>query len=127
VDHLILDSGALISGERDDREFALASKTVQRRGGRLIVPAPVLAQVWRGGRRIARLAHVLKGCVVVSLDEATARVVGELCAATATKDIVDATVAVVAHQMSADVATSDPADVKVLLDALGASSVIMVM
>ncbi|MGH9306383.1 MAG: hypothetical protein ACRD0I_05800 [Acidimicrobiales bacterium] len=56
------------------------------------VPAPVVAQAWRGGSRQARLSRFLLGCNVERLDDGQARRVGELLAKAALSDIVDGTV-----------------------------------
>ena len=54
------------------------------------------------------------------MDFALAKESGELCALTRTSDIVDAMVVAVARRYEADVATSDPHDIRVLMDAAGA-------
>jgi hypothetical protein len=53
------------------------------------VPAPVVAQSWRGGSRQALLARLLAGCDVEALDDGQARFVGSLAALAASTDIVD--------------------------------------
>ncbi len=56
------DSGALIAGERNDRRMwalhvgFLAEEVVP------VVPAPVLAETWRGGSRQASLSRMVAGC-----------------------------------------------------------------
>ncbi|MBA3604608.1 MAG: twitching motility protein PilT [Actinomycetota bacterium] len=57
-----------------------------------VVPAAVVAQAWRGGRRQARLARFLTGCNIDALDEHQARSAGELLARAGTTDVVDACV-----------------------------------
>lgn len=107
-----LDAGALIALERGSREISFFLKLASETDGRLAVPAGVLAQVWRDGRRQARLARFLisRHCDVVPLDALSARMAGHLCAVTATSDIVDASVVVVARQRGHRVVTSDPDD-----------------
>jgi len=57
-----------------------------------VVPAPVVAQSWRGTSRQALLARLLYGCDIEALDYRQARSVGALAARAATTDIVDACV-----------------------------------
>lgn len=115
---LVLDSGALIAGERGDRRFWTAFKDVQLRGTTIVIPSLVIAQVWRDPSQ-AIVARLVKASEVVAMDLAVARDVGRLCAASGTADIVDAMVVVVAHRLDADVATSDTKDIRVLMDAIG--------
>ena len=56
------------------------------------VPAPVVAQSWRGGSRQALLSRLLAGCDIEPLDDGHPRSVGSLAARAATGDIVDACV-----------------------------------
>jgi hypothetical protein len=112
---IVLDSGALIALERNDRPMWSALKLAALRSEDVIVPSAALAQVWRGGARQARLSAALEHCVLSSFD-AVARAVGELCGRTRTRDIVDAQVAIVAT--TSDVLyTSDPDDMKRLIRA----------
>jgi hypothetical protein len=61
---LTLDSGALIAFERNDRPMvAIVARAVQQRIP-LTVPAGVVGQVWRDGRRQARLARLLGSDIV---------------------------------------------------------------
>ena len=103
---IVLDAGALIEAERGGGSTTALLDT-RPRGERVVVPAGVLAQVWRGARQ-ARLAKLLKAVEVQPLDEAAARAVGTLLAATGTNDIVDAHVVLVARQHRAVILTSDP-------------------
>jgi hypothetical protein len=56
------------------------------------VPAPVVAQSWRGTSRQAQLARFLTGCFVESLDDDRARSASALAAQAAATDVVDARV-----------------------------------
>lgn len=109
---LCLDAGALVAIERSDRRLLQLLELTNERGLALDVPAGVLAQVWRGGRRQALLARFLHLPEVrfVDLDVTTARAVGELCALTGASDVVDAHVALHALRLGLSVVTSDPAD-----------------
>ena len=109
---LTLDAGALIGIER--RARAVQALLAEAKGTPLIVPAAALGQVWRGGARQARLAAFMRtrDVKVVPLDERTARLAGELCAATGTSDVVDACVVVCARSVQYAVLTSDPDDLR---------------
>jgi hypothetical protein len=49
---VVLDAGALIALERNDRSIWAALKLAVSQGSDVIVPSTALAQVWRGtGRR----------------------------------------------------------------------------
>jgi hypothetical protein len=86
------DTGALIAGERNNRRMwalhvgFLAEEVVPT------VPAPVLAEAWRGGPRQASLARLLAGCDVEAMSADQARRVGELAGRANHDDIVDVTV-----------------------------------
>lgn len=110
----VLDAGALVAFERNDRRVvAIVARAVDHRDP-LVVPAGVVAQTWRDGRRQVRLARLLGSplCEIVSLDDRTARSVGQLCGVSGTTDIVDASVAVAGRQRAMRVVTSDPDDIR---------------
>lgn len=109
---VVLDAGGLIAVERGDRRvLALLSEASQ-----VVVPAGVVAQIWRGAARQARTARVVNApeTVVEPLDDGTARVVGVLCGVTGTTDVVDASVALAGRRHGAVVVTSDPDDLAAL-------------
>jgi len=109
---LVLDAGALIAFEREDRRARSLLREAVKARRALIVPAPVLAQVWRDPRRQARLAYLiaLETTHIDDLDERTAKVVGATCGRSGTSDVVDASVVLSARLHRAVVVTSDPAD-----------------
>jgi predicted nucleic acid-binding protein len=111
---IVLDSGALIALERNDKSMWTALKLAALGNEDVLVPSAALAQVWRGTARQARLSSALNFCVLASLD-AVARAVGELCGRARTKDIADAQVAIVAATHGDVLYTSDPADMKRLI------------
>lgn len=116
---LTLDTGALIAADRGDARFWLfwkASTDLTKR-----IPAPVVAQAWRGARN-ARMAKVIDGCFVVPLDLEMAQEVGQLCGRARTRDVVDAVVALVADRFGDDIVTGDPGDLRRLLAALRSRS-----
>jgi predicted nucleic acid-binding protein len=111
----VLDAGALIAVER--RSISMQALLVRASAGGelLIVPAPVLAQVWRGGARQALLARFLN-LPFVEVDLLTRGLwlaAGVLCGARGTSDVVDAAVVVCAQRHGAGaVVTSDPDDLR---------------
>jgi predicted nucleic acid-binding protein len=111
---VVLDAGALIALERGDPRMRALARLSADSDGRLIVPAPVLAQVWRDGRRQVRLAALLGAASteVDVLDEAGAKAAGVLCGRSGTRDVVDASVVVAARVNGAPVVTSDPDDLR---------------
>lgn len=88
------------------------------------VPAGVIGQAWRDGKRQALLSRTLRHCDEVALDGFTARAAGLLCGQTGTADVIDASVALAAAALAraGDVVllTSDPDDMDRLTSALGA-------
>lgn len=119
MNQIVLDTGALIALERNQRSIWAALKEAVRSGADVVVPSAVLAQAWRGTPAQVHLQVALKHCVVASFD-AVAREVGVLCGKTRTQDICDAQVAIVGSRQADVVYTSDPADLRTLFSALGA-------
>ncbi len=74
----------------------------------------MVAQVWRDGSRQVRLARLLgSGQVQVQpLDRDEAQTTGVLCGEAGTKDIVDASVVLLARKLAAVIVTSDPDDLR---------------
>ena len=83
-----------------------------------VIPAPVLAQAWRGGPQ-HRLSRLLRSCIVEPMDEAIAREAGRTCATAGSSDVVDTTVIVTAIEYDAEVVTSDRRDIEALSQAVG--------
>ena len=115
---IVLDAGALIALERNERELWAAIKLASQRGEDVLVPSTALAQVWRGTATQALLALALQHCVISSFDS-FARAVGELCGRARTADICDAHVALVAASQGDALYTSDPKDLRGLVAACG--------
>lgn len=107
-----LDTGALIALERGDSRMLALLQQLARAGGRISVPAAVAGQAWRGGSREAILSRLFATpeVSVPALDLAMARACGELCAASGTADIVDASVVLVARENADPILTSDLED-----------------
>lgn len=110
----VLDSGALVAFERSDRRVVAILARALHHGDPLVVPAGVVAQVWRDGRRQSRLARLLGSpvCEVLALDDRSARAAGQLCGTSGTADVVDASVVVVARQRALRVLTTDVDDLR---------------
>jgi hypothetical protein len=111
---LTLDAGALIAFERGERRVVAIVARALALGNKLAVPAGVVGQVWRNGRKQARLARLLGSRVVdvETLDDARARAAGQLCGATGTSDVVDASVVLCARRHDHGVLTCDPIDIR---------------
>jgi predicted nucleic acid-binding protein len=114
---VVYDTGALLAAERGDDRLRALHRRFLLHGISPYVPAPVLAQAWRGGSRQVGLCRVLKGCAVMATDEAVAKHAGELLGRSGTADAVDAIVVATAAQLAATVVTSDPKDLLKLSDA----------
>jgi hypothetical protein len=107
---LILDAGALIAVDRADRRVIRLLELADD----IHVPAGALAQAWRNPARQVRLVRVVasENIVVHPLDGISARAAGQLCAATATSDIVDASIVLVARIVDGVTVTSDSNDLR---------------
>jgi hypothetical protein len=114
VSAVVLDAGALIGFERNERRVvAIITRAVEHHDS-LLVPAGVVAQVWRDGRRQTRLARLLGSplCEVLPLSDLEARAAGQLCGLAGSTDVVDASVVVAAQDRRARVLTSDADDLR---------------
>jgi hypothetical protein len=109
---LTFDTGALIALDRGDRRVIALLQEASRRRLPLRVPAGVIGQAWRDGRRQAMLSRFLRTreVDVHVLDQPAARAAGELCGAAGTADVIDATVVLIARPTRDVVLTSDPDD-----------------
>jgi hypothetical protein len=112
--NLVLDAGALIALERGSEMMLALAEYADKRGDGPVIPASVLAQVWRGGPKAARLAKLLEVAEVDSLDEDRGREIGERLGARASSDVVDAHVVCCAIEREAIALTSDPSDIDAL-------------
>lgn len=107
---LVLDAGALIAVERADRRVIRLLELAHD----IHVPAGALAQAWRNPARQVRLVRVVssEGVEIHPLDAASARAAGQVCAATGTSDVVDASVVIVARVVDGVTLTSDSDDLR---------------
>ncbi len=111
---VVLDAGALIAFERNDRKVRTLIELSILHGATLYVPGGVVAQVWRDGGRQVRLARLLGSGLlnVQPLDRDEAQATGALCGKAGVSDVVDASVALLARRHGASVVTSDPQDLQ---------------
>jgi hypothetical protein len=122
---LILDAGALVAVDRDDRAMIARLQAAQQRGLELRTNAMVVAQAWRDphGRQV-QLARLLRAVDVRAVDPEVGRAAGVLLGEAKTSDPIDATVVLLAA--SGDrILTSDPADLTRLARAASSRAVIV--
>ena len=113
------DSGALVAGERNDRRMWALHAGFLAEEVAPVVPAPVLAETWRGGARQAGLTRLLAMCDVEPMTEEQARQVGVLAGRAAHHDIVDVTVVEGAIRRADAVVTSNEDHIRRVADAAG--------
>jgi hypothetical protein len=119
VSALVLDAGALIAADRDDRATMARLRVAQASGIELRTNGVVVAQVWRDptGRQ-ANLGRLLRSVDVRAVDIELGRQAGVLLGRAGTGDPVDATVVAVAS-VGDRIVTSDPHDIGRLVSASG--------
>jgi hypothetical protein len=121
---LILDAGALVAIDRGDRVVNDKIKRALRSGQSVRTNANMVAQARRNGARQARLAKALRLVVIEPITREDGYRAGELLGATRTKDVVDATVALLAKSGD-EVYTSDLGDLRKLCEATGFKAVVI--
>lgn len=116
---LVLDCGALIALERNERAMWRRFKAAHIAGEVAVAHGGVVGQAWRGrGPRQALLAKALAGVDVRPLDDALGRAAGALLAVTGGFDVIDAALVLLAEDGD-QVITSDPDDLEPLAAASG--------
>jgi hypothetical protein len=114
---LVLDTGALVGLERNDRTMWRRLKSALLMGQVPITHGGVIGQAWRGhGPRSALLAKALSGIDVRAIDNDLGKRAGELLARAKTTDVIDAALVLIASDHDT-LLTSDPTDMKRLADA----------
>lgn len=113
------DAGALIAANKNDRKMWRLHATFLALEMIPTVPAPVLAQAWRGGSRQASLARLLKLCNVEMMDEESAKRVGVLAGRANHDDIVDVAVVETALSRGDAIVTSNPTHIAQIVAAAG--------
>jgi hypothetical protein len=111
-------SGALIAAERGERRMWARHRALLVRRVVPVVPAPVMAQCWRGTPRQAQLARLLAGCQIDPLDDTRARATGTLAGRAGISDIVDACVVEGALRRQDLVISSDEGDLNAIAAAV---------
>jgi hypothetical protein len=107
---LTFDTAFLIAIDRDDRSAWSFWRTALDRSVSMTVPAPVVAQAWRGDRTV-RMAMFLNSCSIDGLTDANARQIGELWDASKTSDVVDAALVLGASARQDRIVTGDMTDI----------------
>ncbi len=122
---LILDAGALVAVDRDDRPMIARLRAAQQHGVELRTNAMVVAQMWRDrhSRRV-NLARLLRAVDVRPVSQRDGREAGILQAAAGTADAIDATVVLLAAAGDR-ILTSDPGDITLLASAAQNRAVIV--
>ncbi len=115
---LVFDAGALIALDRGDRTIGALLALAAQQDVEAITSSTCVAQAWRDPARQAKLTRALSGFLEWPLDPAGARQCGLLLARTDTSDIADAAIALLV-QDGDTILTSDPRDIKRLLDSTG--------
>jgi hypothetical protein len=116
---LVLDSGALIALEKNDRAMWRRLKAALLAGRVPVSHGGVVGQAWRGGRgRQALLAIALEGIDVRPLDEPLGRAAGQLLGRARAADVIDAALVLLAEDGD-EIATSDAEDLEPLAALLG--------
>jgi predicted nucleic acid-binding protein len=122
----VYDAGALIAFDNNNRRMWARHQVALEEGRDVHIPAIVIGQAWRDGRRQARLAKVLASCRVDPVGTETAKAAGVLCGKAGSADVVDATVALLAASLRAIIWTSDAQDIKALTASSGARPALIV-
>jgi hypothetical protein len=111
---LVLDAGALIALERNDRAMWQRLKLCLQAGEPPLSHGGVIGQVWRGrSGRQAKLASVLEVVDIRSIDGVLGRAAGELLARARQHDVIDAALVLLARDGDR-IVTSDPEDLAAL-------------
>ena len=115
----VLDSGALIALERNDRAMWRRLKSAFLASEIPITHGGVLGQAWRGpGPRSALLAKAFAGIVVRPLGEDLGKRAGALLTRARKSDVIDAALVLLASDGDA-IVTSDAGDLETLARAAG--------
>ncbi len=122
---LILDAGALVAVDRNDRAMIARLRVAHERGLELRSNSMVVAQVWRDDQgRQASLARLLRAVDVRAVHPEDGRRAGVLLGKSGTADAVDATVALLASPGDR-ILTSDGGDLARLASAAANRAVLV--
>jgi hypothetical protein len=125
VSALILDAGALVAVDREDRATIARLRAAQEYGLELRTNAIVVAQAWRDrhGRQVS-LARLLQATDVRVVSQRDGRDAGVLQGAAGTSDPVDATMVLLAGPGDR-ILTSDHGDITRLVAAAGNRAIVI--
>ncbi len=116
---VVLDAGAFVAIERDDRQMVAIIKRERLAGRSPVTHGGVVGQVWRGGHgRQAILARLIEGVDVRPLDDALGRRAGVLLGRASASDVIDAAIVLLATDGD-EIYTSDPSDLRTLAASAG--------
>jgi hypothetical protein len=125
VSALILDAGAFVGVDRNDRAVLARLAAAQRNGLELRTNPMVVAQVWRDRQgRQANLARLLQAVKVQPIGDQEGREAGALLGQAGTADPIDATVVLLANPGDR-ILTSDPDDLTRLAEAAKCRAVVV--
>jgi len=115
VTSVVLDSGAFLAIERDDRDVVAMIKAAHQMSWTLRSNGGVVAEIWRGGEgRQVKVARLLKAVQLIAVDDELGRSAGLLLRDAKGSNAVDATVVALAEPGD-QVLTSDPTDIERLV------------
>jgi PIN domain nuclease of toxin-antitoxin system len=117
VSRLILDAGAFIALDRNERAMWARLALAHRGEQKVLTHAGIVGQVWRRPSRQARLATALSFVEIRPLTTELAKAAGVLLADTRTSDVHDAALALICQDRDV-VFTSDVSDLSALLGEL---------
>ena len=116
---LVLDAGAFIAVDRNDRAMIARLRVAQAAEIELRTTGVIVAEVWRApGPRQANIARLLKMVDVRPVDERLGRDAGVLLSRSGTSQAPDATIVAVAA-VGDRIITSDTQDIERLVMAAG--------
>lgn len=112
---LTFDTGALICLERARQEMRKVYTTAINHDVRITVPAVVVAEWWRSGRKERERAQILRSMIVDPTTDSVARLAGAALTLLPGAQTIDALVmASAAQRLNECVYTSDPHDLEAL-------------
>ena len=116
---VILDAGAFIAIERNDRRTVALLKVAQQNSLALRSNGAVVAEVWRGGSgsQVA-VSRLLAAVELLAVDEAMGRSAGVLIRDAGRGSAIDATVVALARDDD-QIVTSDQSDMQALVNSSG--------
>ena len=114
------NTGELVAAERNERRMWALHAGFLAEEVAPTVPAPVVAEAWRGGARQGSLSRLLAMCDIEPMSEEQARQVGVLAGKAAHDAIVDVNVVEGAIRRRDAVVTSNESHIRAIADAVRA-------